>query len=88
MFRLSKRSRILGKESLQISGDQFTHMDLFSSAAYLCRQQESMSVTALSRLLKAVAKSIRHSTAMSTILATELFQAKRPKSHLKVTIGK
>ena len=35
-----------------------------------------MSVTALSRLLEAVAKSIQHSTAMSTILATELFQAR------------
>ena len=53
------------------------HADLFSSAAYLCLQQESMSVPALSRLLEAVAKSIRHSVAMSTILATELFQARR-----------
>ena len=51
-----------------------SHTDLFSSAAYLCLQQESMSVPALSRLLEAVAKSIRHSVAMSTILATELFQ--------------
>ena len=54
-----------------------SHADLFSSAAYLCLQQESMSVTALSRLLEAVANCIRHSTAMSTILATELFQARR-----------
>ena len=53
-----------------------SHADLFSSAAYLCLQQESMSVTALSRLL-VVAKSIGHSTALSTILATELFQARR-----------
>ena len=53
------------------------HANLFSSAAYLCLQQESMSVTALSRLLEAVVKSIRHATAMSTILATELFQARR-----------
>ena len=52
-----------------------SHADLFSSAAYLCLQQESMSVTALSRLLEAVAKSIRHSVTMTTILATELFQA-------------
>ena len=51
-------------------------VDLFSSAAYLCLQQESMSAPALSRLLEAVAKSIRHSVAMSTILATELFQAR------------
>ena len=35
-----------------------------------------MSVTALSRLLEAVSKSIRHMTAMSTILATELFPAR------------
>ena len=35
-----------------------------------------MSVAALSRLLEAVAKSIRHATAVSTILATELFQAR------------
>ena len=36
-----------------------------------------MSVQALSRLLEAVAKSIRHATAMSTILATEILQARR-----------
>ena len=53
-----------------------SYADLFSSAAYLCLQQQSMSVTALSRLLEAVAKSIKHATAMSTILATELFQAR------------
>ena len=47
---------------------------LFSSAAYQCLYQESLSVNTLSRLLEAVAKSIRHATAMSTILATELFQ--------------
>ena len=54
-----------------------SHKDLFSSAAYLCFQQESVSVPALSRLLEAVAKAIRHSVAMLTILATELFQARR-----------
>ena len=48
-----------------------SHADLFSSAAYQCLQQESMSVNALSRLLEAVAKSIKH--AMSTILAIKLF---------------
>ena len=36
----------------------YSHSDLLSSAAYLCLQQESMSVNALSRLLEAVAKSI------------------------------
>ena len=51
--------------------------NLFSSAAYLCLQNESMAVAALSRLLEAVAKFIRHSVAMSTILAMELFQARR-----------
>ena len=50
--------------------------DLFSSAAYLCLQQESMSVNALSRLLEAVAKSVKYAIAMSTILAIELFQAR------------
>ena len=35
-----------------------------------------MSVTALSRLLEAVAKSTKHDTTMSTILATEIFQAR------------
>ena len=35
-----------------------------------------MSVLALSRLMEAVAKSIRYSVALSTILATELFQAR------------
>ena len=54
-----------------------SHADLFSSAAYLCLQQESMSVNALSRLLEAVAESVKHATAMSTILAIELFQARR-----------
>ena len=52
-----------------------SHADL-SSAAFLCLQQESMSVVALSRLLEAVAKSIKHATAMSTLLATEIFQAR------------
>ena len=54
-----------------------SHADLFSSAAYQCLQQEPMSFSALSRLLEAVAKSIKHATAMSTILAIELFQAQR-----------
>ena len=54
-----------------------SHADLFSSAAYLCLQQESMSVTALSRLVEAVTKSIKHATAMSTLLTTEIFQARR-----------
>ena len=53
-----------------------SHADLFSSTAYLCLQQQSMSVAALSRLLEVVAKSIKHATAMSSILATELFQAR------------
>ena len=52
-----------------------SHADLYSSAADQCLQQESMSVNALSRLLEVVAKSIKHATAMSTILAVELFQA-------------
>ena len=37
-------------------------------------QQQTVSVPALSRLLEAIAKSIKHATAMSTILATEIFQ--------------
>ena len=53
-----------------------SHADLFSSDAYLCMQQQTMSVQALSRLLEAVAKSIRHATAMSMILATEILQAR------------
>ena len=36
-----------------------------------------MSVAAMSRLLEAIAKSIKHAIAMSTILATEIFQARR-----------
>ena len=35
-----------------------------------------MSVPALSRLLEAVAKSIKHAPAMSMILTTEIFQAR------------
>ena len=53
-----------------------SHADLFSSAAYLCMQQQTMSVPAPSRL-QAVAKSIKHATAMSTMLAMEIFQARR-----------
>ena len=51
-----------------------SHADLFSLADYLSLQQDSMSVTTLSRLLEAVAKSIKHATTMSTILAIELFR--------------
>ena len=47
-----------------------SHSDLFSSAAFLYLQQQSMSVTSLSILLVAVAKLIKHATAMSTILMT------------------
>ena len=36
-----------------------------------------MSVAALARLLEAVAKSVKHATAMSTLLTTEIFQARR-----------
>ena len=54
-----------------------SHADLFSSAANQCLQQEFMSVSALSRLLKAVAKSTRHATVVSAILAIQLFQARR-----------
>ena len=53
-----------------------SHADLFSSAAYLCMQQQTVSLPALSRLLEAVAKSIKHATAVSTILAMEIFQAR------------
>ena len=52
-----------------------SHADLISSVAYLCKQ--TMSVPALSRLIETVAKSIKHATAMSRILATEIFQARR-----------
>ena len=54
-----------------------SHTDLFSLAAYLCLQQESMSVNALSRLLEVVAKSVKPATAVLTILAIELFRARR-----------
>ena len=53
-----------------------SYVDLFSSAVYRGLQQESMSVNVLSRLLEAAAKFIKHATAMSTILAIELFQAR------------
>ena len=66
-----KNIEIWGKRAIN------SHADLFSSAAYLCMQQQTMSVPALSRLLEAVAKSIKHATAISTILATEIFQARR-----------
>ena len=53
-----------------------SHADLISSVAFLCLQQQSMLVTGLSRLLEVVAKSIKHVTAMSTLLTTEIFQAR------------
>ena len=49
-----------------------SHAYLISSAAYECLHQESISVHALSKLLEAVAKSIKHATALFTILAIEL----------------
>ena len=52
------------------------HEVLFSSATYLCMQQQTMSMPALLRLLEAIAKSIKHAMAMSMILATEVFQAR------------
>ena len=55
------------KKSPQTCSDQFARGPIF-----FC-----MSVQALSRLLEAVAKSIRHATAMSMILATEILQARR-----------
>ena len=54
-----------------------SHAALFLSAAYQCLHQESLSVDALFRLLEVMAKSVKHATAMSTILAIELFQARR-----------
>ena len=54
-----------------------SHADLFASAAYQCLHQESMSVNALSRLLEAMSKSIKHATTLSTILAIELLYARR-----------
>ena len=52
-----------------------SHADLFFLCC-ICMQQQTMSVQVLSRLLEAVAKSIRHATSMSTILATEILQAR------------
>ena len=54
-----------------------TYSDQFARGPIVCMQQQTMSVQALSRLLEAIAKSIKHATAMSTILATEIFQARR-----------
>ena len=46
-----------------------------------------MSVTALSGLLEAVAMSVKHATAMSTILATEIFQARHDAALVPHLIG-
>ena len=51
-----------------------SHAELSSSAAYLCLQQESMSVTALSRLLEAVTKSIQHSMQCPLFLPQSYFR--------------
>ena len=40
-------------------------------------RQQTMSLPALSRLLEALAKSIKHAMVMSMIIATEIFQARR-----------
>ena len=73
-----KNIKIWGKRACKLIAIN-SHTDLFSSAAYLCMQQQTMSVPALSRLLEAVANSIKHATATatSTILATEIFQARQ-----------
>ena len=75
MFSSCKTSGSMGKEHSQTCAVN-SHADS-SSAAYLCLQQESVSVTTQSRLLEAVAKSMKHAAAMSTLLAMELFQARR-----------
>ena len=49
MFDTSKKSRSMGKRARKLVAIN-SHADLFSSAAYLCLQQQSMSVAALSRL--------------------------------------
>ena len=48
-----------------------------SSATYLYMQEQTISVPALSRLIETVTKCIKHVTAISAILATEILQAKR-----------
>ena len=43
-----------------------------------------MSGTALSRLMEAVAKFTKHATAMSTILVTKLFEARRGRGGMRL----
>ena len=44
-----------------------SYVDILSSASYLCFRQESMSINAMSRFPEAVAESIKHATALSTL---------------------
>ena len=57
----------MGKESPQIYTDK-----LACGSILFCMQQQIMSKPALSRLLEAIAKSFKHATAMSTILAMKI----------------
>ena len=72
---LIKNMKVWGKTAHSLVAIN-SHADLFSSAAYQCLQQESVSVSVLSRLFEAVAKSDKHATAMSNTLAIQLFQAR------------
>ena len=68
-----KNLEIWEKKSSQTYSDQFARRSFF----FRCIPSSGQSVQALLRLLEAIAKSIRHATAMSTILFMEIFQARR-----------
>ena len=67
-----KNLEIWEKKSSQTYSDQFARRSFF----FCCIPSSRQSVQALLRLLEAIAKSIRHATAMSTILFMEIFQAR------------
>ena len=66
----------MGKKGLQTYSDKLACRPIFFCCIFMYAAADIMSVQALLRLLEAVAKSIKHAMAMSTILATEIFQAR------------
>ena len=76
MFRPSKKFRSMGKESSQIGGDQFARRFVLFSSLLMSPKGVHVSHGPCSDSWR-LWLSIKHATAMSCILSTELFQARR-----------
>lgn len=54
-----------------------SYADTFSVAAFKCLEQEELNPTVLKRILQSLAISVRHAVGFSSVLAAELFNARR-----------